>query len=213
MGSQDCAQATSGLRELAFSLAGFTQWQAAQHEHWTWPRHTPLIETGFFGTLRRIGCWTTGLIKQMLAGAFTGHSSSYNGTQFRRRARSLRSNCLYFPTLSEMPYQTRTPPSAHSCTCELKHWRLTLVDNNTPSSSRGPLLYSNSPGASSVDFLTNTCGRGVEGEVLSVGVLSCVRALTRCVGNRGKCLMWQLLASWIFTNHSLLITLMSVWCS
>lgn len=42
MGSQDYAQATSGLRELALSLAGLPQWRGEQREHRTRPWHASL---------------------------------------------------------------------------------------------------------------------------------------------------------------------------
>lgn len=48
-------------------------------------------------------------------------------------------------------------------------------------------------------------GPGAEGEVV---LLRPADGWDVC--SAGKCLMWQLLAWWIFTNHSLLITMMSV---
>lgn len=130
-------------------------------------------------------------------------------TQFRRKARSLHNNYLFFPHFQKKAISNFDSPSVYSCTCESKHRSIDLAARQQVFSP-GALFSLIFPHAPSLDFLTNTCGRGVEGEVLWFRLCPVGRALTRCVGNRGKCLMWQLLASWIFTNHSLLITLMSV---
>lgn len=112
MGSQDCAQATSGLRELALSLAGLTQWRA-------------IVSSGRGrGTrlqLRKISVWTGMLdpgdpsnAPPRLTGEFvvrplwrTGVAIAVEGKVTARR------ECLYFPHYQKkkkVSYLTHTPP-------------------------------------------------------------------------------------------------------
>jgi len=118
---------------------------------------------------------------------------------------------ISFPTLPKIPYQTFTPlqlpPVLANWSIEDRPWwtttRLFMGSTiNCISQCPEPWL--------SDKHMWSRNGRW------SAFVRLCPAEglwLPLCVGNRGKCLMWQLLASWIFTNHSLLITLMSVWCS
>ena len=126
MGSQDCAQATSGLRELALSLAGLPRRRATQRERRTWPWHTSanwgavflfFWFFGFFCGLRvRLGVRSPR--SQREHSTFRLLFLALRVRRFRRSrsARSLQLLSL-FPTLTKkkkMPYQT-SPPSSELC--------------------------------------------------------------------------------------------------
>lgn len=175
MGSQDCAQATSGLRELALSLAGLST--AASGAAWT-PDMAVAHERqsrgwffffSFFSVDYASGWVSDHLVRRE-------HSTLYSlfrryRRQFRRRrsARSLQRLSL-FPTLSPPQKKIKTATS-NLASLFRAVWIYSTEDwpwctTNTPF-HRSAGVYSNSPCALSLDSLTNTCGRGVEGEVLA----------------------------------------------
>lgn len=90
------------------------------------------------------------------------------------------------PTPGKLPHQPFTPLRLSG--------RSTLMCGDTFFMVGGVLLF---PGSAR--------GPGAEGEVVLPGCVLPMDGMCVC-----KCLMWQLLAWWIFTNHSLLITMMSV---
>ena len=129
MGSQDCAQATSGLRELALSLAG--------------PYTVASNATGTPDTaVAQISNWDLGSVldwafdpKPSRAEPSWAEPSFIYSDPVRSgsggEARSLHSNYL-FPTLpplkkKKMPYQTFTPPRlAPVHPVESEHWEIDL---------------------------------------------------------------------------------------
>lgn len=135
----------------------------------------------------------------------------YNGIQFRRSAGSRQGNYLYFPHFQKCHIENFDSPSELLLCWWIEALKIDLGAQQQ-AFSWGTLFTL----ILSVPWVLTFEQTHV---VLELKVkcfrssLSCGRALTLCVGNTGKCLMWQLLALWIFTNHSLLITLMSVWCS
>lgn len=97
--------------------------------------------------------------------AFNIYLLQYYRRQFRRSARSLPGNCLHFPHFQKCHIKLWLPLRAAPV---LVNW--SIEDWPWSATTRlftGRSVYSNSLCAPSLDFLTNTCGPGAEGEVLS----------------------------------------------
>lgn len=174
MGSQDCAQATSGLRELALSLAGLST--AASGAAWTPDMavaHERQSRGCFFCVFfcgLRVGLGVRSPRSQRALNVVLAFSA-LQATVQEEAQRKVTAATISFSHTSTPPQKKIKTATSNLASLFRAVWIYSTEDwpwctTNTPF-HRSAGVYSNSPCALSLDSLTNTCGRGVEGEVLA----------------------------------------------